>query len=296
LTPREWEVLVLLEEGLTNEQIAERLDINVGTAKYHVGEILAKLDVESRHEAPAAARTRRPNAQPAGVLGMLRLKTWWPVASAVGVLLILILAGLLVLRPWADDTRPFSIEGAGDTTGLGPDIGASPEAGAAGRPVPPQCVTGPRADNPTVQSPSGTTITMPTNERFPTVEEAEAWICLDVPQADLLHGWRIMGVSAERSHSLSEFVQGLGHRRIDVVYIREPQVLRVELTTPGDFEIVGAGEERKITIGGEPATLWTKDNALTAQWKVNGVPVIALITSGGDRALREAMPLLESIR
>jgi DNA-binding CsgD family transcriptional regulator len=51
LTPREWEVLALLRERLTNEQIAERLGITLDGAKYHVSEILSKLGLGSRHEA-----------------------------------------------------------------------------------------------------------------------------------------------------------------------------------------------------------------------------------------------------
>lgn len=53
LTPREWDVLALLREGLTNQQIAARLDISANTAKYHVAEILAKLEVATREEAAA---------------------------------------------------------------------------------------------------------------------------------------------------------------------------------------------------------------------------------------------------
>ena len=51
LTPREMEVLELLGENLTNQQIAERLFVEVGTVKNHVHSILQKLDVNSRHEA-----------------------------------------------------------------------------------------------------------------------------------------------------------------------------------------------------------------------------------------------------
>src|SRR5688500_19824408 len=53
LTPREWQVLSLLREGLTNEQIALRLGITFDTAKFHVSEILGKLGVETRQEAAA---------------------------------------------------------------------------------------------------------------------------------------------------------------------------------------------------------------------------------------------------
>ena len=40
-------MLSLLREGLTNEQIAERLGISRDGAKYHVSEILSKLGVSS---------------------------------------------------------------------------------------------------------------------------------------------------------------------------------------------------------------------------------------------------------
>src|SRR5256712_3041168 len=53
LTPREWEVLALLRERLTNEQIASRLSITLDGAKYHVSQILSKLGVASREEAAA---------------------------------------------------------------------------------------------------------------------------------------------------------------------------------------------------------------------------------------------------
>jgi two-component system NarL family response regulator len=53
LTPRELEVLELLGKGLTNQQIAEQLVIEVGTVKNHVHSILEKLDVSSRGEAAA---------------------------------------------------------------------------------------------------------------------------------------------------------------------------------------------------------------------------------------------------
>jgi DNA-binding CsgD family transcriptional regulator len=64
LTPREWQVLALLEAGLTNEQIAERLGISFGTAKYHVGEIISKLGVTTREEAVVAARRTAEAGRP----------------------------------------------------------------------------------------------------------------------------------------------------------------------------------------------------------------------------------------
>lgn len=53
LTPRELEVLELIGQGLTNQEIAEQLYIEVGTVKNHVHNILKKLDVASREDAAA---------------------------------------------------------------------------------------------------------------------------------------------------------------------------------------------------------------------------------------------------
>lgn len=51
LTPREKDVLNLLGQGMTNQEISEQLVIEVGTVKNHVHNILKKLDVSSREEA-----------------------------------------------------------------------------------------------------------------------------------------------------------------------------------------------------------------------------------------------------
>lgn len=51
LTPRELQVLKLLAVGKTNKEIAWILQITVHTAKKHVSQVLAKLNVSSRMEA-----------------------------------------------------------------------------------------------------------------------------------------------------------------------------------------------------------------------------------------------------
>jgi DNA-binding NarL/FixJ family response regulator len=53
LTPREQEVLELLGQNLSNQEIAEQLSIETGTVKLHVHSILRKLGVESRQRAAA---------------------------------------------------------------------------------------------------------------------------------------------------------------------------------------------------------------------------------------------------
>ena len=51
LTPRQWQVLALIREGLTDREIAQRLGISLDGVKFHVSEILGKLGVTSRNEA-----------------------------------------------------------------------------------------------------------------------------------------------------------------------------------------------------------------------------------------------------
>ena len=51
LTPRETETLEMLAEGLSNKQIAGRLNISEHTAKFHVNSILGKLRAGTRTEA-----------------------------------------------------------------------------------------------------------------------------------------------------------------------------------------------------------------------------------------------------
>jgi DNA-binding NarL/FixJ family response regulator len=59
LTAREYEVLTLLEDDLSNREIAERLCIEVRTVKNHVHSILDKLGVDRRGRAGARLRAER---------------------------------------------------------------------------------------------------------------------------------------------------------------------------------------------------------------------------------------------
>ncbi len=103
LTPREWEVLRLLREGLTNEQIAERLGVSRDGAKYHVSEILSKLGVTTREE---AAAWKPEEARPwwMGALTFLL----WPVkrlpfglaTKATGVAVAIATAGGIGFLAW----------------------------------------------------------------------------------------------------------------------------------------------------------------------------------------------------
>ncbi len=58
LSPRQRQILRLIAQGLSNEQIAERLFVAPSTIKTHINHLYAKLGVNNRAEAQALARQR----------------------------------------------------------------------------------------------------------------------------------------------------------------------------------------------------------------------------------------------
>lgn len=65
LTKREREVLALLGEGKSNQEIADTLFIAIKTVKTHVSHILAKLDLQDRTQAAIYANKHHLTAQSA---------------------------------------------------------------------------------------------------------------------------------------------------------------------------------------------------------------------------------------
>lgn len=64
LTNREYEVLGLLGQNLSNQEIAEHLVIEIGTVKNHVHSILSKLGVSSREDAAKLASILKNKLKP----------------------------------------------------------------------------------------------------------------------------------------------------------------------------------------------------------------------------------------
>ena len=56
LTPRELEVLELIAQGMSNQQVADTLIVSPGTVKWYTSQIYGKLGVKSRTQAVAQAR------------------------------------------------------------------------------------------------------------------------------------------------------------------------------------------------------------------------------------------------
>ena len=64
LTRREFEILRLICDGLSNKDIARRLSISLGTTKSHVHNLLGKLSVQRRAEATRLYAVRRAELTP----------------------------------------------------------------------------------------------------------------------------------------------------------------------------------------------------------------------------------------
>ncbi|HKS90665.1 MAG TPA: helix-turn-helix transcriptional regulator, partial [Tepidiformaceae bacterium] len=115
LTKRQREVLALAAKGMTNPEIGDRLGISKDGAKWHIGEILMRLDVDTREE--AVDLWRRYNGLPyrlhrvsRAMLGPLWLR--WALGG-VGATAVAGLAVVLVVlavqgsdHPKADVTPP----------------------------------------------------------------------------------------------------------------------------------------------------------------------------------------------
>jgi DNA-binding CsgD family transcriptional regulator len=119
LTPREWEVLSLLREGLTNDQIAERL-VTLHAARYHVSEILSKLGVATREEAAAWQPEERPAHR-----WSLAFQLWLTAAASVALIAVGVLAWG-VFRGSGDDAQPIIVRSTTSAASQTPAASESP--------------------------------------------------------------------------------------------------------------------------------------------------------------------------
>lgn len=112
LTPREWQVLELLEQDRTNEQIARELGISFDTAKFHVSEILTKLGLTSRQEAAQwrAATLAEPSRKSwlriPPLVTLVKGSAAFTAAGAIAVLGLIVL-GVILMNNRSDAESPL---------------------------------------------------------------------------------------------------------------------------------------------------------------------------------------------
>ena len=124
LTPREQEVLRFLREGLSNAEIAERLDISLDGAKFHVSEIISRLGVESRYEAAAWQPSRSGAFGGAAILALFKKpapERVFHMAARIAfagfaLALVLLAVGVLIMASRGDDDASLSQEGGAEVS------------------------------------------------------------------------------------------------------------------------------------------------------------------------------------
>ncbi len=113
-------MLELIAKGKTNGEIAERLGISLDGAKWHVSEILTKLDVDSREDAAAWwASQRGVGPRLANLARALAPLAHWKVAApVVGVLGVGVAAVVVLMLSGSADSQtddsPQAACGAGE--------------------------------------------------------------------------------------------------------------------------------------------------------------------------------------
>ena len=103
LTPAEWRVLQALREGGTNAEIAARLGVSTNTVRYHVSNMLAKLELRDRR----ALAAWRPEGERRGTPGWLGLLVRPAVGlGAAGGIVAVIVVFAVAIGGFRDDASP----------------------------------------------------------------------------------------------------------------------------------------------------------------------------------------------
>ena len=236
LTPREWEVLDLLRDGLSNEEIAQRLRISVAGAKYHVSEILSKLAVASREEAAAwqPERRRWPLAAFAPLGFWRRADVPWLSTAAAGLAGAAVVAGIALLV-WG----LVRTSGDGDGNGqLASDGALSPPA----QPLRPEDVpfeiVGPFDAN------------LPISQDI--VENIGSWFVLDVQNQELY----IIGRRDSTADRRGPTVRAVGWLPDDALFVHTEErdyraTLTGEIFASGPFLVTPRDRNERLSADGE---------------------------------------------
>ena len=146
LTPAEWRVLEALREGGTNAEIAARLGVSANTVRYHVSNMLAKLELRDRRALAAWRPEGRRRglgalfALPAAVWSVGRPLAWVGVGAAalagVVVLVVALVALEVIVEGEPDPPAAVAPPPATPTPTASPQPTATPSAASTAAPTP----------------------------------------------------------------------------------------------------------------------------------------------------------------
>ena len=156
LTPAEWRVLEALREGGTNAEIGARLGISADAVKYHISNMLGKLELRDRRALAAWRPEERRRlgavfAVPAALAYVVRPLVWVGIgtAAAAGVTVAVVAAVAVVA------VVLVGLPGSGEPSSIALPSLATPEATSTPAPTPTATPT-PAATPTTTPSPSPT--------------------------------------------------------------------------------------------------------------------------------------------
>lgn len=116
-SPRQRQVLDLMLEGMTNAEIARRLDISAAAVKWQVSELLSTTGLADRHALARWWREREHRPQSRGLLALLwpvRLRPQQVLGLAVTAGVVAVAAGLMLFGGsdggLADDSHPVGLD------------------------------------------------------------------------------------------------------------------------------------------------------------------------------------------
>ncbi|MBN9493557.1 helix-turn-helix transcriptional regulator [bacterium] len=131
LTKRQREVLSLAAKGMTNPEIGDRLGISKDGAKWHIGEILMRLNVDTREE--AVDLWKRYNGLPyrlhrvvRAVLGPLAVR--WALGGVAAAAVTGLAVALVVLATQDSDHPKAGVTPPAATTAATPAASPTPES------------------------------------------------------------------------------------------------------------------------------------------------------------------------
>jgi hypothetical protein len=139
---------------------------------------------------------------------------------------------------------------------------------------------------------------MPTNNSFDSVADAESFICHTIIYPTDPHGWLMEHISASRSRSAADVGRGLGFASVTLDYMRlnSDADLRIEVS-PFHIDPIEYGIIDHVQIMGTDAkVIQGKDTSrVFLQWEANGYSFFTEAKLTDDFGLEDIYPILNSI-
>ena len=290
LTPAEWRVLDALRDGGTNADIAARLGLSADTVKYHISNMLAKLELRDRR----ALASWRPEERrgrlgalsfvPAVVWSVARPIAWVGAGTAavagvvVGVVAVVALVAVVLVTAGGDSDPPLAVAPTPTQTST-PVPTATPDRTSTPAPTP----TAQPTPTPS-PAPSRTAMAVP----LPTASD------LGIREVDTADALAAAGLTHVRYEAGEEVPWDPGLFLLDIAsgavegWVRSLAGLPAEERTPGlhagDYKLDISPGNRFVSWG-DPSLLHDRQTGRTYTWDRSKIDLDRWWGSGAEERL-----------